>query len=80
MNFGLLDGETLSKEGAITFLTLLDLFQLLDNFFGSTGTQLAAHANITYLRPFNTYKQRQTKSSQRSFSKKHILNFLIKFL
>lgn len=43
MNFGLFDGEALPKEGAIAFLTLLDFFQLLDDFFGSTGTQLAAH-------------------------------------
>lgn len=49
MKFGLLDGEALPKEGTIAFLTLLDFLQLLDNFLGSAGTQLAAHANITYL-------------------------------
>lgn len=71
MKFGLLDGQTVPKEGSVAFLTLLDFLQLLDDFLGSAGTQLAAHANITYLQPSNTCTQRQTnrqkKSSQKAY-------------
>ena len=68
MKFCLLDGETLPKEGAIAFLALLDFLQLLDDFLGSAGTQLAAHANITYLQPFNTYTKKN-KPAKEVFSK-----------
>lgn len=73
MKFSLLDGQAFPKEGAVALFALLDFFQLLDDFFGSAGTQLAAHVNITYLQPFNTYTQRQTDqiktSSQKTFFK-----------
>lgn len=75
MYFGFLEGEALLKEGSVALLALLDFLQLLDDFLGSAGTQLAAHPNITYLQPsIYTHNDKHNRSKNTNNRKKEIFS------